>query len=415
MEMTMQSLARSVLRRVFGRTTIGSLSVRWSDSTTDKIAGFQAGPEASISVADEMGMLRSLVKKGSVGLAESYFDGFWTTEDLAALLEVGARNLDNRTDELLSKKWVHGLRDIWDKRPEQLRSDAIHEMADHYNLGNEFYAMWLDPSMTYSSALYESPDDVLETAQERKYDRLCQLIDLAEGDRVLEIGCGWGGFAEHAASRYGAHVTGLTLSTEHAKYASARLAEAGLTDRTEIKLQDFRHERAMYDKVVSIEMIESVDETNWPPLFHAISRALPPGGKAAIQAITIDERFYESLLKHRDFIKTYIFPGGALPSVPVLKELSVEAGLAWVSANSHGGDYAMTLNEWAKRFEAAWPNIVAQDPVFDEAFHRIWRYYLEYCEAGFRTGRIDGYQILLERPQPPSPLQGGQQRSAATM
>lgn len=345
-------------------------------------------------------MLRSLVKKGSVGLAESYFDGFWATDDLATLLEVGALNLDARADGLLSKKWVQRLRGIWDKRPQQLRSDAIHEMADHYNLGNEFYAMWLDSSMTYSSALYESSDDTLETAQERKYDRLCHLLDLSEGDRVLEIGCGWGGFAEHAASRYGVHVTGLTLSTEHAKYASARLEAAGLDDRTEIKLQDFRDEKAMYDKVVSIEMIESVDETNWPPLFHAISRALPPGGKAAMQVITIDERFYESLLKHRDFIKTYIFPGGALPSVPALKELSVEAGLSWVSADRHGDAYATTLNEWAKRFEAAWPDIVVKDPVFDEAFHRIWRYYLEYCEAGFRTGRIDGYQILLQRPEP---------------
>lgn len=402
---TTQSVARNVLRRIFNRLTIGTLTVRWSDSTTDKFVGFGEGPQASISVADEMGMLRSLIKKGSVGLAESYFDGFWTTDDLATLLEVGAANLDARSDALLSRAWVHRLRDIWDKRPQQLRSDAIHEMADHYNLGNEFYAMWLDPSMTYSSALYESPDDSLETAQERKYDRLCQLLELTEGDRVLEIGCGWGGFAEHAASRYGVHVTGLTLSTEHARYARARLAAAGLDDRTEIKLQDFRHEQAMYDKVVSIEMIESVDETNWPPLFHAISRALPPGGKAAMQVITIDERFYESLLKYRDFIKTYIFPGGALPSLSVLKELSSAAGLSWVSAASHGHDYAATLNEWARRFEAAWPDIVAQDPVFDEAFHRIWRYYLEYCEAGFRTGRIDGYQILFERPQPPSPLQ----------
>ncbi|KAA3639519.1 MAG: class I SAM-dependent methyltransferase, partial [Armatimonadetes bacterium] len=275
---TTQSLARSVLRRVFGRTTIGTLSIRWSDSTTDTIVGSKSGPQASISVADEKGMLRSLVKKGSVGLAESYFDGFWTTDDLATLLEVGAVNLDARSDALLSRTWVHRVRGIWDKRPKQLRSDAIHEMADHYNLGNEFYAMWLDPSMTYSSALYESPDEPLGTAQERKYDRLCQLLDLTEGDRVLEIGCGWGGFAEHAASRYGVHVTGLTLSTEHAKYARQRLAGAGLADRTEIKLQDFRDEKAMYDKVVSIEMIESVDETNWPPLFNAISRALPPGG-----------------------------------------------------------------------------------------------------------------------------------------
>jgi cyclopropane-fatty-acyl-phospholipid synthase len=279
-----------------------------------------------------------------------------------------------------------------------MRSKAIQEIGDHYNLGNDFYATWLDPSMTYSSAIYPSAGSSLAEGQANKYERLCRLLDLKEGDRVLEIGCGWGGFAEYAVTNFGVHVTGLTLSTEHAAFATQRLADAGLADRSEIKIQDFRLERAMYDKVVSIEMIESVDETNWPPLFNAIARALPPGGKAAMQVITIDERFYDALLTHTDFIKTYIFPGGALPSISVLKELVAESGMEWVSGDKHGSDYARTLHEWAERFEKAWPDIASDDSAFDEAFHRIWRYYLQYCEAGFRTGRIDGYQILMQRP-----------------
>ncbi len=207
-------------------------------------------------------------------------------------------------------------------------------------------------------------------------------------------------FAEHAATNYDVHVTGLTLSEEMATYARKRLAEAGLSDRTTIKLQDFRHELDMYDKVVSIEMIESVDESVWPSLFQAISRAIPPGGKAAMQAITIDDRYYENLLAREDFIKRYIFPGGMLPTVTVMRRLADEAGMAWVTSESHGLDYAETLHRWAERFDRTWHEIAGALPEFDERFRRMWRYYLEYCEAGFRTGRIDGIQFLLERPLP---------------
>ncbi|MEZ5175401.1 MAG: cyclopropane-fatty-acyl-phospholipid synthase family protein [Acidimicrobiia bacterium] len=392
------SIARQVLRRVVGRITIGSLDVTWSNGTTEQVHGTHLGPHGTVTIHDETGFLRALVGKGSVGLAAAYFDGIWETEDLPTFLEVGARNLDERATRRRRGGWVDRLRGFWDRRPHRMRSDAIREIGDHYNLGNDFYEQWLDETMTYSSALFDSDEEPLAAAQNRKYERLCALLELVPGDRVLEIGCGWGGFAEYAASNHGAHVTGLTLSTEQASYANKRLERAGVSDRTEIRLKDFRDERGMYDKAVSIEMIESVDETLWPPLFHAISRAIPPGGKAAMQAITIDERFYEGLISHTDFIKTYIFPGGALPSLEVLQGLVADAGLAWVSAQSHGLDYARTLHCWAKRFDEAWPRLVSEDRGFDEAFHRMWRYYLAYCEAGFRTGRIDGYQILLERP-----------------
>jgi cyclopropane-fatty-acyl-phospholipid synthase len=353
-----------------------------------------------MSIVDEYSLLKGLALKGSVGLGSTYLDGSWATTDLATLLELAVRNTDARSQSPFTLRWRARLQRWWAKRPHMGRTDVIAAIGDHYNLGNDFYAAWLDETMTYSSALFEGHSDDLAVAQERKYERLCQILDLRSGERVLEIGCGWGGFAEHAASHHDVHVTGLTLSVEQAAYARERLERAGLSDRTEIKIQDFRDEKAMYDKVVSIEMIESVDETLWPPLFHAISRALPPGGKAAMQAITIDEPFYESLLRRDDFIKAYIFPGGALPSLPALQKLVADAGLVWSSAESHGPDYAETLHRWAEQFEKAWAGVVDHDPAFDEHFRRMWRYYLEYCEAGFRTGRIDGFQILMERPEP---------------
>lgn len=392
--------SRAVLRRILRSTSIGRFDVTWSDGSTQRFGIPDSDLVGDIRFVDESSVLRAVARAGSVGLAASYLDGRWETPDLAQFLEVAVRNTDARWRSRGVARWREPLEKWWSKRPYRGRSDVIKAIGDHYNLGNDFYAAWLDSSMTYSSALFESEDEDLAAAQARKYERLCQILELAPGDRVLEIGCGWGGFVEHAATHHGVHVTGLTLSTEQAAYAKARLERAGLADTTDIKIQDFRDEKAMYDKVVSIEMIESVDESLWPPLFHAIARALPPGGKAAMQAITIDETFYESLLQRDDFIKTYIFPGGALPSVAALRKLVSDAGLSWLSASSHGADYAETLHRWADQFEKAWPRVVNEDPVFDEHFHRMWRYYLEYCEAGFRTGRIDGYQILMERPRP---------------
>ena len=390
---------RTMLRAVLGRIALGTLEVRWSDDTEEVFEG-EPGDRARLEVRDEAMLSKALVDDGAVGLGAAFIEGAWDTPDLAGFLELASRNVDLRLESSAGGSTTTMARSFWDRRPEFARSHAIGEMGDHYNLGNEFYEQWLDETMSYSSALFADQGVPLAEGQRAKYEQLCTLLDLEAGERVLEIGCGWGGFAEYAASTYDVHVTGLTLSEEMATYARKRLAEAGLSDRTTIKLQDFRHERDTYDKVVSIEMIESVDETVWPSLFHAISRAIPPGGKAAMQAITIDERFYENLLVREDFIKRYIFPGGMLPTVPVLEELVEAAGMRWVTTASHGPDYAETLHRWAERFEAAWPGITTAQPEFDDRFRRMWRYYLEYCEAGFRTGRIDGIQFLMERPLP---------------
>ena len=395
-----QFATRSALRWVLGRIRTGTLEVRWSDDTEELFGVSTDGGVARIEIRDEASLLGALIDEGALGLGATYIEGAWDTPDLAGFLEVASRNVDIRITSPRGSAVTDRARSFWDRRPSFARSHAIGEMGDHYNLGNEFYAAWLDRTMSYSSARFATSDQSLEDAQIAKYDNLCRMLDLQSGDRVLEIGCGWGGFMEHAASRYDVHVTGLTLSEEMATYARKRLAEAGLTERCDVKLQDFRHERDMYDKVVSIEMIESVDETVWPPLFHAIARSLPPGGKAAMQAITIDPRYFENLLAREDFIKRYIFPGGALPTVGVLQDLAVASGMEWVEASVHGSDYAETLHRWAERFEDAWPSIVAADHDFDERFARMWRYYLEYCEAGFRTGRIDGIQFLMERPAP---------------
>jgi cyclopropane-fatty-acyl-phospholipid synthase len=392
------SAARGLLRRIIGAISIGSVEVRWSDDTEQRFDGTIPGDIARIEVRDEASLLRALVDDGALGLGESYLDGAWTTPDLAGFLEVASRNVDVRQTSTRGSRTVAVTRWFWDKRPSFVRATPIDEIGDHYDLGNDFYAAWLDTTMSYSSAHFATPGEGLEAAQEAKYRALCEMLALRAGERVLEIGCGWGGFMQYAASHYDVHVTGLTLSEEMATFARKRLAEAGLADRTEVKLQDFRDERAMYDKVVSIEMIESVDETVWPSLFHAISRAIPPGGVAAMQAITIDPRFYDNLLVREDFIKRYIFPGGMLPTVAILRTLAGEAGMEWVAETHHGQDYAETLHRWSERFDAAWPAIKASDPAFDDRFRRLWRYYLEYCEAGFRTGRIDGIQFLIRRP-----------------
>jgi cyclopropane-fatty-acyl-phospholipid synthase len=275
------------------------------------------------------------------------------------------------------------------------RRGARRNIHAHYDLGNAFYSRWLDPTMTYSSARYERPDQPLADAQRAKYRSLAEGMGLEARHHVLEIGCGWGGFAEFAARDVGAQVTAITISQEQYDFARRRMFEQGLAERTEIRLVDYRDVEGGFDRVASIEMFEAVGERYWPAYFGKIREVLAPGGRAGLQIITIRDELFETYRSRADFIQKYVFPGGMLPSEARLRAETERAALTWTGLTRFGRDYADTLAEWGRRFEAAWEEI--RELGFDERFRRLWRFYLSYCEAGFRTERTNVVQLSLAK------------------
>jgi cyclopropane-fatty-acyl-phospholipid synthase len=346
------------------------------------------GAEPSVSVAIHgVGVARRIVFNGTIGFAEAYMDGDWDCPDLVGLIRLaianeGALGLDNDGHPVLRflERVRHTLR-------RNTRRGSQRNISYHYDLGNAFYAAWLDPGMTYSSALFERPDEDLETAQNRKYRHVAALLALEPGQRVLEIGCGWGGFVDHAVSAHGCHVTGLTLSRQQRDYATDRLRRRGLASRAEIRLQDYRDAGGAFDRIASIEMIEAVGERHWNTYLARLRALLKPGGSAVLQAITIADARFESYRRCPDFIQRYIFPGGMLPSPSVLRQAAERAGFVVETGALFAASYARTLALWQERFQAAWPAIAALG--FDRRFKRMWEYYLAYCEAGFRSGTLD--------------------------
>jgi cyclopropane-fatty-acyl-phospholipid synthase len=373
----------------------GSIRLVMPDGEHLVFQGTEPGPEAVIIVRDQDMARRTLVS-GGLGFGEAYLDGQWDTPDLAVLLEVANRNDQFLEQFLYGKPWARVLRRVVHAFNRNSKAQARKNIAYHYDLGNAFYTHWLDPSMTYSSARFEPASLELQDAQKVKYQGIVDRLRPTPDTRILEIGCGWGGFAEHVARETGCRVTGITISREQHDFARRRIFEAGLAEKVEIRLQDYRDVPERFDRVASIEMFEAVGEAYWPTFFAALRDRLAPGGVAALQVITIADRYFENYRRGVDFIQRYVFPGGMLPSPSVFRQHTDAAGLAWRGAEAFGQDYARTLAIWRERFIAAWPDI--QPLGFDERFKRLWQYYLAYCEAGFRTGSIDVMQVSLARP-----------------
>ena len=357
--------------------------------------GNSGGTETALKINDWR-FARRVLTHGDIGFAEGLMAGEWESEDLAALLTLLASNVERFTRLLEGSVFGKALNWFRHVTRANTRAGSRRNILAHYDLGNRFYEAWLDRSMTYSSARFDQHMRDLESAQQAKYRALAEHLDLKPGEHVLEIGCGWGGFAEFAAREYGVRVTGITISDEQFAYARERLAKAGLSDRVEIRRQDYRDVEGQFDKVASIEMFEAVGEEYWPAYFKKIAEVLKPGGRAGLQIITIEDRLFENYRKRADFIQRYVFPGGMLASIERLKQETAKAGLAWSKVEAFGQSYAETLAEWARRFQAKWHDIRAMG--FDERFKQLWLFYLGYCEAGFRTGRTDVVQLELAKP-----------------
>lgn len=382
-------LAARFVLKALDRLSLGRLTMTLPNGRVHVFGGPQADPHAEVQVKDWR-FFRLVLIDGDMGFAEAYMEGFCDSPDLPALIRVLAAN-EKALGKVSRTGALHTLmRKLLHRRNANTREGSKKNIHAHYDLGNEFYSLWLDPSMTYSSALYEGEEGKpLEAAQTAKYERILDRLGARQGDSILEIGCGWGGFAEVAARR-GMKVTGVTISREQLEYGRARLERAGLADRVDLQFCDYRDIQGRYDHIVSIEMIEAVGEHYWPDYFAALKRHVAPGGSAIVQAIVIADDFFERYRRQPDFIQTYVFPGGMLLSPTSLREQCRQAGLKVAELYSFGLDYARTLETWLGRFDRVADQVGRMG--FDERFRRMWRYYLAYCAAGFSTRRTDVLQ-----------------------
>ncbi len=385
-----------LLLALFSRLQYGRLAVTLPDGSRHEFAGVQPGPQAEMTI-NRMEAISRIMNDGKMGFCEAVMEGDIDSPGMAKLIELAVMHDAMLSKQMMATIWRRlGLR-IYHGLRRNSKTGAAKNIAYHYDLGNEFYAAWLDRTMTYSSAVFDRDTDDLATAQTNKYRRLADLADIQPGDHVLEIGCGWGGFAKYAIEERGARVTGITISREQHDFTKQRLADAGLAGRGEVQLIDYRDLKGKFDKIVSIEMFEAVGQAYWPTYFNAVSSLLRSGGRAALQAITIEDEAFEEYRREPDFIQRYIFPGGMLPSMPKLEQPVAQAGLRLVDESGFGQDYARTLAEWRQRFQEAWPQLATGR--FDTRFKRMWELYLSYCEGGFRAGMIDVKHLLFMHRQ----------------
>jgi len=371
----------------------GNLTIGLPTQQVLRFNGKEPGPDAVIDVKNYR-FIKRILASGDIGFCDGYKFGEWDTPDLNAVLEAFSLNLD-RLDRLLNghglvqkiNNWLHAFN-------KNSKSGSKRNIFAHYDLGNSFYSQWLDHTMTYSAALYDSvPLIELEAAQTHKYAELARLVDLKPGQSVLEIGCGWGGFAEYAAQNIGAHITCLTISQAQFDYAVERMKRKGLSHLVDIKLMDYRDISGQFDSIVSIEMFEAVGEDYWPTYFDQVKSCLKSGGKAGLQIITIRDDLFDDYKARTDFIQKYVFPGGMLPSLKKLMEQAKRTGLNMLTTRQFGLDYSRTLKEWRDRFEKAWRE--GRIKGFDDPFRKLWLFYLAYCAAGFQTKRTDVIHLQL--------------------
>lgn len=373
----------------------GRLDLRLPDGRVFRAEGREAGPVAEVSVHNPDTFAR-LLREGDLGFSEAYLDGWWTTPDLQSFMDLIHDDNDALFDGYPGMKlvrWYEMMR-FW--LQSNSKTQARKNISYHYDLGNDFYGLWLDDTMTYSSALFETGQESLENAQTAKYASIIDQMGVQPGERVLEIGCGWGGFAEYAAGQRGLKVTCLTISKEQFIFARDRIEKAGLSDMVTFKLQDYRDEQGQYDGIASIEMFEAVGEKYWGTYFETVRKCLKPGANATLQIITVDHKRWEIYRKGVDFIQKYIFPGGMLPSDPVLRQQVTKSGLDVVKSIEFGESYSQTLRRWYDVFNDRWDEARALG--FDDRFRLMWNFYLTSCAATFHYGNCDVTQITIQRP-----------------
>ena len=373
----------------------GRLDIHLPDGRIFRADGAGPGPVAEVHIHNPDAFAR-LIREGDLGFSEAYLDGWWSTPDLQAFMDLVHTDNDMLFDGFPGMSVVRAFERIRHWLNSNSRKQARKNISYHYDLGNDFYRLWLDDTMTYSSALFRTGQESLEKAQTQKYESMVDLMGVSAGDHVLEIGCGWGGFAEFAARERGLRVTGLTISREQYDFAVARMERMGLSDRVEIKLQDYRDEKGIYDGIASIEMFEAVGEKYWPAYFNAVRDRLRPGARATLQIITVTDRRFELYRNGVDFIQKYIFPGGMLPSPSALKAEVERAGLFVKGSFEFGQSYSQTLRRWYDDFNAKWDEV--EKIGFDDRFRRMWNFYLTSCAATFATDNCDVTQITIGKP-----------------
>jgi len=379
-------IAAFALRKVLAAMDRGRLIFVLPDGTNVDCRGRSPGPEATL-VIHKMRALRRLLFSGDVAFSEAYVQGEWSSPDLSAVIELAALNGDSFMRAIEGFAPARFVNWLTHRLRSNSRSGSRRNISFHYDLGNRFYGLWLDPMMYYSSGIYRTGAETLEEAQKNKVDRVLDVLDARNGERVLEIGCGWGGLAVALAHGGAGRVEGVTLSREQLAHARALVSGHALDSRIDLRLEDYRDIRGKFDRIVSLEMIEAVGREYWPVYFDTLRDRLSDDGHVVLQAITIEDARFEKYLTTPDFIQRYIFPGGTLPCPAALRAEAERAGLRLETVETFGDGYARTVADWRMRFNDNWPQIEAMG--FDSSFRRLWDYYLCYCEGGFRAGAID--------------------------